>query len=286
MKLSCIQNYTQLANFIAELNIQKQYHIGYCGENVQEIEQTLRTDFSCEAFILAIDKQEIVGAIGLDIDETGNGAEVWGPFIKNNGGFEQRLAVIWQELLKHHNDIKNLSFFINEENIIGQNFMQMLSAKCTGKYQILLLKKENFQVENLMNSTLFNNHYFEAFAELHHKAFPNTYYNADAIVNRLNAENELIVLANDDYKIKGYVYIEVDDEHREASIEYMAIAPQFQGKGLGTELLKITMNRIFNEHQIDEVRLCVDSDNSQAINLYIAAGFEVKHMLSSFCLGR
>ena len=286
MKLTCIQNYTQLANFIAELNRQKQYHIGYCGENVQEIEQTLRTDFSCEAFILAINEQEIVGAIGLDLDEIGNGAEVWGPFIKTNEGTEQILEVMWQELLKYHTDIKHFSFFINEENVIGQYFMQMIGANCTGNHQILHLKKENFQVDSLMNSTLFNNHYFKAFAELHHKVFPNTYYNADAIVNRLNAENELIVLANDDYTIKGYVYIEVDCNHHEASIEYIAIAPPFQGNGLGTELLKIAMNRIFTEHQIEEVKLCVDSNNSRAINLYIAAGFEVKYELSSFCLVR
>ena len=286
MKLTCIQNYTQLANFIAELNRQKYHHIGYCGENVQEIEQTLRTDFSREAFILAIDEQEIVGAIGLDIGETGNDAEVWGPFIKINEGTEQILEVIWQELLKHHNDIKNFSFFINEENVIGQKFMQMFGAKCTGNHQILLLKKENFQVENLMHSTLFNSYYFEAFVELHNTVFPNTYYNANDIVNRLNTENELLVLANEDYTIKGYVYIEVDCEHHEASIEYIAIAPQFQGQGLGTELLKIAMDRVFTEHQIEEVQLCVDSNNSRGINLYIAAGFEVKHKLSSFCLER
>ena len=78
----------------------------------------------------------------------------------------------------------------------------------------------------------------------------------------------------------------MDYEHSEASIEYIAIAPQFQGKGLGTELLKIAMHRVFNEHQIEEVQLCVDSNNSRAINLYIATGFEVKYKLSSFCLGR
>ena len=116
MQLNCIQDYTQLANFIAELNIQKQHHIGYCGENVKEIKQTLETDFSCEAFILVMNEQEIVGAIGLDIDETDNSAEVWGPFIKTNIGAEQVLEVMWQELLKKHDDIKNFSFFINEEN--------------------------------------------------------------------------------------------------------------------------------------------------------------------------
>ena len=285
MKFNCIQDYTQLANFIAELNIQKHHHIGYCGENVKEIKQTLETDFSCEAFILVMNEQEIVGAIGLDIDETDNSAEVWGPFIKINEGAEQVLEVMWQELLKKHDDIKNFSFFINEENVIGQNFMQVLGANCTGNHQVLLLKKENFQVANLMNSTLFNNRYFEAFVQLHNNVFPNTYYKADAIVNRLNAENELIVLANDDYTIKGYVYIEVDYEHHEASIEYIAIAPQFQGQGLGTELLKIAMNRIFTEHQIEEVQLCVDSKNSRAINLYIATGFEVKYKLNSFLVG-
>ena len=60
-------------------------HIGYCGESKEGIYDTLTSDFSdlelANSFLVAYQDEEIIGAIGLDIDLEDRSAEVWGPFV-------------------------------------------------------------------------------------------------------------------------------------------------------------------------------------------------------------
>lgn len=82
-KIEKVKDLEELSRFLSKLNKQKKSHIGYCGENAEEIYQTLKEDFVSDdgdiSFLIARNNiGKIVAAIGFDIDETS--AEVWGPF--------------------------------------------------------------------------------------------------------------------------------------------------------------------------------------------------------------
>lgn len=71
--IEAVQDFNELARFLAELNSQKTCHIGYCGEKVEEIHEILKEDFVCadgqSTFKIARrGNGKIVVAIGLDID--------------------------------------------------------------------------------------------------------------------------------------------------------------------------------------------------------------------------
>ncbi|WP_042476755.1 GNAT family N-acetyltransferase [Bacillus ndiopicus] len=269
----------QLATFLAHLNNKQAHHIGYCGENVEEIKQTLQEDFGKDAFEIAYDDGQITAAIGLDID--GTSAEVWGPFIKEED-HALLLTNMWQQLLEKNPTIKEFQFFINEQNKLANTFVNSINAQQIGQHAVLLWQQQDQQVET--SFIFYEPHFYEAFAELHNAAFPNTYYNADTIIKRLNDENELLLLVDEIGQLQGYAYIEVDNVHKEAAIEYIAIAPTFWRQGLGTKLLSTALARISTTHQIPEVQLTVGKTNDSALRLYIAAGFTVKHELISYHL--
>lgn len=279
------KNLEELSRFLSDLNKQKKSHIGFCGEKVEDIYQTLKEDFVGDdgdiTFLLARNNLgEIVAAIGVDIDETS--AEVWGPF--NQTSSVQLQHRLWAQLKNENPTVKDFYFFINKENTAQQLFMEELKAQKSGEHLILEIKEQNHERVREIKSTSFRQDDFQAFEKLHNNAFPQTYYDAKTITKRLGNECILKVLKNEANELQGYAYFEIDTEMEEASLEYIAISPNAQNQGLGTMLLREVLTEMFSYSQIKEIRLCVYNSNNQANHVYISAGFEPKHLLISYHL--
>ena len=177
------QDFKELAKFIAELNNNKAFHIGYCGQKVEEIYETLKEDFVEEGgkstFLVARNSNgEIEAAIGLDIDE--ETAEVWGPF--NTSPSSNIQNQLWERLLQKYPAFMTFYFFLNKENVKQQDFMDNICAAKTGEHLILELGKQNFVEVPVIKSEQFIKSEFQAFKKLHEEAFPNTSYNAEPLV--------------------------------------------------------------------------------------------------------
>lgn len=275
----------ELSRFLSEMNKQKKSHIGYCGEKVEEIYETLKEDFisndgDIKFFVARSNTGKIITAIGLDIDESS--AEVWGPFNQNSSVELQHQ--LWEQLVNDNPTVQTFSFFINKENIEQQAFMNELKAEKTGEHLILDIKEQDFNRVSEIKSTLFTQSDFQAFEKLHNEIFPSTYYDPKTIKERLSNENMLKVLKTKSNELQGYAYFEVDTEMEEASLEYIGISKMAQNQGLGTMLLKEVVTEMFSYPQISEIKLCVDNANSQANHVYIKAGFKPKHILVSYLL--
>jgi ribosomal-protein-alanine N-acetyltransferase len=61
---------------------------------------------------------------------------------------------------------------------------------------------------------------------------------------------------------------------READVNTIAISPDFQRRGFGNELLNWLLNKA-KELKVQEIFLDVRADNTAAIEMYRAAGFEL-----------
>lgn len=275
----------ELSHFLSEMNKQKSSNIGYCGEKVEEIYETLKEYFVSDDgdinfFVTRNNTGKIVAAIGLDIDDSS--AEVWGPFNQNSSVELQRQ--LWEQLVTNNPTVQTFSFFINEENIGQQAFMNELKAKKTGEHLILNLLEQDFNRVSEIKSTQFTHIDFQPFEKLHNETFPGTYYDAKTITERLSDENILKVLNTESNELLGYAYFEVDTEMAEASLEYISISKKAQNQGLGTKLLKEVLTEMFSYSQIKEIKLCVDNTNCPANHVYIKAGFKPKDILVSYLL--
>lgn len=62
--------------------------------------------------------------------------------------------------------------------------------------------------------------------------------------------------------------------HTETELYAVGVDPVFAGTGLGRALLDATLARMA-EHAPDRVTLYVDGENERAVNMYLAAGFEI-----------
>lgn len=283
MLLTKATDFEKLAKFLSEQNSKKSSHIGYCGEKVEEIYQTLKEDFIDENgehnFLIALDDSgKIVAAIGIDVD--GTFGEVWGPF--NQTSSIELQHELFEKLLTSHPHVQTYQFLINKENTLQCSYMDKIHATKTGEHLILIVKSENFEGVHKFKSTPFQQSEFQAFQQLHDELFPKTYYNAETIVERLSDHRVLKILKNELNEVQGYAYYEVDPEMGEASLEYIGISPKAQSKGFGTLLLREVLTEMFSYPQISEIQLSVDNTNAQANHVYFKVGFKPKYILFSY----
>lgn len=283
ISLATTQQIEALAAFLARTNARQSQHIGYCGTNEEGIIATLREDFVREQeqlsfAILENNLGEISAAIGLDLDE--DTAEVWGPFHEQFSLEEE--AALWQFLIQHFSEVKQFQFFVNELNVQQQQFLLQLQATKEGEHLVLKIERNQLPTQIFDNLKSFEVKDEVAFCQTHNEVFPNTYFAANTILSRLSDTHQLWLLKNEQQQIIGYCYFEIEPEFGEASLEYIAIAPDFQNQGLGTKLLIETLQKIFAFKEIEEIKLCVNNGNNRANHVYVKAGFEKQHVLISY----
>lgn len=277
------RNNKNLAAFLAKTNSQLSQHIGYCGEAKEEIYNMLTSDFSdlelASSFMVAYEKEKIVGAIGLDIDLEDRSAEVWGPFV--NEAFKQSdlVNMLWEKVTAlSSSQVDQYNFFLNIENTYAKEFAVSQKGESKGQHTVLIARKSESEKVVGEGVIEYNSAYAEDFAKLHGQAFPSTYYSAKTIIGRLSEQNQLFISTSND-QLTGYVYIEAEPQHGEGSIEYIAVSDRFYRQGIGKKLLTFALAQLFAYEGIEEISLCVDNENEKAIRLYQSAGFKVKYEL-------
>ena len=278
------ENIEQIAKFLAKCNNKKTQNVGFVGDNEKGIIAALHQDFlkTNEELAFAImkdDMQKIIGAIGLDIDD--KTAEVWGPFSECDGfDIENEL---WNLLLQKFSHLQQFQFFIHVKNEQQQVFITQLGAKKTGENRILSLKREHFSAKDKVELQLYKPNNFANFEKLHNETFPNAYYDAKTIVSRISKNYQLLILMENEMLI-GYAYFEVEPLFGEASLEFIAIHPQYQNKGYGTKFLNAVINEMFKFPELDDLILCVSNSNSRANRVYEKVGFQNESELRSYTL--
>ncbi|KIL51274.1 hypothetical protein KP77_07860 [Jeotgalibacillus alimentarius] len=259
------------AALIARANQDATQYVGYCGTDQDEIANTIREE-SMD------DHMYWIGDDLLMLDYEEGSAEMWGPFIQSDTDWSERA----NELLKMAPENTDLYGFYGSKNRRAIEWMKSIGADKKGEETIL--KADRFFDEESalhINIQPFETQQFGAFKKLHNDTFPDTYYNAETVIERSNKDRPLLVASTDENLI-GYIYAESDPAFKEASVEYLAVTEQARGKGTGYALLREVMKKLFTDEQTRTVTLCVSKSNQTAIRLYQRAGFKIDKELVYF----
>ncbi|MGV2939159.1 GNAT family N-acetyltransferase [Mesobacillus sp. LC4] len=273
-----------VAQFISEINRVETSHIGFCGMDPLEIANSLREDFTDityeHSLLTAYDDKDLIGVLGFDADLENHSAEIWGPFVKEDKW--DITSTLWAKMLELlPEEITALSMFPNKANHKVLELAENLSFNRHSDQTILSFHRSRLQ--ELEDDKL---HELEEqnvpdMIELHNQSFPETYYSGEQIINRLNEDRKVFIVATEG-RLSGYIYIEAEPEFGEGSIEFFAVQESERGKGMGSKLLTAALNWFFSFDSIQSITLCVSSANQEAIRLYKKVGFEQIHELCYF----
>ena len=267
-----------LSQFIAKTNSIDKNFVGYCGTNPVEVEKALTDfDFPLEvSFSLLQRDDQIYGALGFDIDLENKQAEVWGPFISSNDWVTDAQTLWKNSLKKLPKSLNSFHFFYEKKNSRAVDFAYMLGAKKNLSHFILCLKKENFLRENLEGYMEIKSNDFLSFSQLHDSLFPKGYFSGKQILKKLSPYHKVFIVKQN-LNCIGYIYVEVVPEFSEGKIHFFGVEEKYRKQGLGSKLLKIGINWIFQFMKINEISLCVDDTNLNAIKIYKDVGFNEIH---------
>jgi ribosomal protein S18 acetylase RimI-like enzyme len=192
-------------------------------------------------------------------------------------GYFKRLLNRFIEELKKYEQV-DLLFVCEPQSKDGKEAVQKLGAElCFTEYFLRYkgsssaIKKKQYSKIKLREAGLKD---LEEIIALYQQIFGDNYEDAKSMITKsFEAENRTQYIAILDNKLIGMA--SVSFENVEASLFGLGISPQYQGKGLGKELLNIILEDL-KKRNIQNISIEVDSINENALHLYIKSGFEVE----------
>ncbi|MUK87862.1 GNAT family N-acetyltransferase [Ornithinibacillus sp. L9] len=233
-----------------------------------------------DSFVGAYENNELIGVVGFDADLDDSSVEIWGPFIVPDNWYI--VFDLWKKMINLLPDeIDSLEMFPNLKNIRVCQLAKNLSFKKYSDETILIFQRKNsHELKNVSIEEL-TPEYYLMMKQLHDKAFPGTYYSGQQIINRIDDHRKVFMIINKGI-FCGYIYVEAEPEFGEANIDFFAVEKSERGNGIGGQLLTGALKWLFTFKNIESIRLCVNSTNSSAINLYKKIGFQHLHDLIVF----
>lgn len=112
----------------------------------------------------------------------------------------------------------------------------------------------------------------EQAAQLHEQLFPDTYLTPESMLESLDEAHRLFV-AEVDGGVAGYVYVQDKPLEHEGYVDFIGVARDARGRGLGRALLDAAVHWAMVQRGQPGVSLTVRQDRTPALGLYEAAGF-------------
>jgi ribosomal protein S18 acetylase RimI-like enzyme len=271
-----------VVSFMVRLNREASHHVLYCDEDETALHRSL-SEFSIppeESFVIARENGTIKGVLGFDVDTRLGRAWAYGPFVEH---VEQRQVAeaLWETsvpLLPQEIAELELAFDVRNKGL--ERFAEAHSMTLYKDMPVLSLRSDDWAPVGPGDHTIteYRDEHFDTLEELHDACFPATFWTARAIVERLDPRKRLLI-AEDDARLTGYLYAEVDVPTRQGGIEFLAVRPDRRRAGAGDALVQESLGWLFSVPEVDEVSVMVDEDNSGARRLFEGFGFRViRHM--------
>lgn len=112
----------------------------------------------------------------------------------------------------------------------------------------------------------------------------NNYYSEINFAQLYDDQHSIGFVAEVKGHIVGYARMKINHDHQRCYLESLYVLPEFQGKGIGTELLAIVEKKAL-EHSFHQIWLGVMEQNTPSLEWYKKLGFNFVEQ-SPFQMGR
>jgi ribosomal protein S18 acetylase RimI-like enzyme len=281
------QRFEELVAFAARLNSDGAHHIGYFGELLASVRESLLElePPAVETFRLAVDEAgQLVGIMGLEIDPEIGRVWLFGPLIEHAEwhAIADQLYQAARPMIPA--EIHEYELFGDVQNTNLQEFAQRHTFSSLGEHVILELARADFVNPGLVSQVSeYQAPFFDQLEQLHTGLFPNTYFTTRQIVERQDENRKLFIVAEGDV-LQGYIFCKREPETGEGYLDFIGVAEPFQGRGLGRQLVAGGLEWIFSLAGIEKIAETVRASNQTALALYGRFGFVTKRMMQGYRL--
>jgi ribosomal protein S18 acetylase RimI-like enzyme len=260
-----------IADFIAARNRDGAQHIGYLGEEVDDVVGTL-ADLEADAvFALAHDDGELVGVLGADWDPAVERAWLYGPYGQGVDDLYTAVAArIPPDLVQE--------LYCAAENATVVEFAQRHGFQPLGGSLVYELRRDNAEDQPPAEALPLTPEYADPFAAMYQEIFPHAPYRPEAVAAR--TPPPLIVV--EDGRLLGFVTLRLTPEVGNGELEHIGVSAHARGRGLGRRLLRAAVHEAFRDPRLQTLYLNTSATNRIGQSLYESVGFRRWREMVSF----
>lgn len=281
----CQDRFEELVSFAARLNRDGIHHIGFFGEGEADVRASLAECLipPADGFRLAYEGDRLVGVFGVDADPEINRAWLFGPLVEHEDWHTIADQLYAEVLALIPVDIRDYDLFCDVQNIHVQAFAARHGFPLSSENAVMTLRREDYQpaVKRQTQIVVYQEEFFEQFEKLHKTLFPNAYFTARQIVEKID-ENHQLFLAMEDGQLLGYHFGKTEPESESAYIDFIGTDAAARGRGIGADLLAAGIDWMLSAPSTKKISLTVNADNVSARSLYEKFGFITERVMRGY----
>ncbi|MBK9924648.1 MAG: GNAT family N-acetyltransferase [Anaerolineales bacterium] len=283
--IPCKDHIEELVRFVTRLNSDGTHHIGFFGEGEADIRASLAECLipTAEGFMLAYDDDQLIGVFGVDADSEINRVWLFGPLVEYEDWhtvadklYEQVLSIIPA-------GIRDYDLFCDEQNIHLQEFAERHGFHLRSEGAVMSLLRENYTPTAKNQSTIisFDESFFGQLEQLHKTIFPNAYFTARQMVEKINETHQLFLAIENDNPL-GYHFCKIEPEAESGYVDFIGTDSSARGRGIGADLLASGIHWMLSTPSTKRIDLTVNADNVPARSLYTKFGFITERVMRGY----
>lgn len=281
----CHDRLEQLVAFVARLNSDAEHHIGFFGEDEAEVRLSLA---ECqippsEGFQMAYEADRLVGVFGVDADPEIDRAWLFGPLVEHADWHAVADQLYSAALPSIPAGIRDRDLFCDVQNVHMDEFARRHGFARRSENAVLMLARESYHpfAERQSRVIPYNASFFEQFEELHRMLFPNAYFTARQMTEKLDGSHQLFLAVEAD-QLRGYHFCKTEPDSESGYVDFIGTASPARGRGIGADLLAAGVDWMLAASTTRKINLTVNADNIAARGLYEKFGFITERVMRGY----
>jgi ribosomal protein S18 acetylase RimI-like enzyme len=276
------EDFEIISRLIADQNKQPATHCiqSDTSEDFQGVQRELTDLDSSSAlrFVVALQADCLIGAVGCELDEELGRGWVRGPFIiADMNDWDTLAAALLRELTAGLPPaIRWLDSFLNIANVRGNAFYLSQGFRQLRLVHVYVAAAPDQPLVLPDPCSTLKPHQAQEFINLHQAIFPQTYATGQRILDQIDDNHQVFVYARND-EVLGYLYAALEDSSGDGAIDFVGVRADARGQGIGRQLLHTALQWLFEVKHAPQATLVVNDDLTNARGLYETVGFSLKY---------
>jgi ribosomal protein S18 acetylase RimI-like enzyme len=274
-----------LVRFVARFNGEGVHHIGFFGEGEADIRASLAESLIPpeEGFRLAYEGDQLVGVFGVDADPEIHRAWLFGPLIEHVDWHAIADKLYAGVLPLIPVNIQDYDLFCDIRNIHLEAFAARHGFPLTSENAVMTMRREEYRPAAKRQTQIraYQEDSFEEFETLHKTLFPNAYFTARQMVEKID-ENHQLFFAMEEGRLLGYHFGKIEPESESGYVDFIGTDQAARGRGIGADLLVAGLDWMLSTPSTRKISLTVSAANAPARHLYEKFGFLTARIMRGY----
>jgi len=283
--IPCKEHFEELIHFVTRINGDGKHHIGFFGEGEADVRASLDECLipPAEGFLLAYEGDNLIGVFGVDADPEINRAWLYGPLVEHMDWHMIADKLYAKIIALIPDGIRDHDLFCDEQNASVHEFAARHGFSLRSENAVLALTRGNYTPPAKRKTRIiaYQESFFEELEKLHKTLFPNAYFTARQMVEKLNETHKLF-LAIEAGQLLGYHFCKIEPEAGSGYVDFIGTEASSRNRGIGTALLASGLGWMLSAPTTKKINLTVNADNIAARNLYAKFGFITERVMRAY----